>query len=836
MGSYKVYQIAKENNLVSKEIIDICARIGVDAKSHSSAVNDEDLKKIMDALKKSKSMQDKDLKKDKNIKEKNNTKEQVREKVNKAQNPAAIENPEKKSTGKNTGKQTGKISDQKELKKESLKPGTPKKEKLKEKKDKKFSDKEILAKEKIPVVFDIAAAFDDKDVENIDKLEKTELKPVKESIKSKPLRWEEEKRLNVRSVLQKELDKEDKLVKSRGKTVFPVKTDIISGSDAESMAKKKKEEKQPEEELKKRPEIKKLIELPGGVTMKQLSERINISSSELIKTLFNLGEIVTINQPLGNDLLEILSGEYNFKFVVIGFENKLDELYKDEPEDLVLRPPIVTVMGHVDHGKTTLLDAIRKSDVAGGEAGGITQHIGAYQIEYKNRKITFIDTPGHEAFTAMRARGARVTDIAIIVIAANDGIMPQSVEAIDHAKAAGVPIIVAINKIDLPDADPEKVKKSLTEHGIVPEEWGGDTVCVEVSAKNKIKIDELLEMILLVADMHEIKGNPNAEGYGIIIESRLDKGMGPIGSIIVKRGSIQVGDFFITGNSFGKVRALQDDKGNKIVKALLSQPVEILGFSFVPKAGDKFFIVKNEKIAKELLSKKLYTENLFKISASKRHISLEQLSEIVKSAKVKKLGIVLKADVNGSLDAVEQALKKMETEEVKIDIIHSGVGAIVDSDIILASASNAIVIGFGVVPTPKAKAIAKVEKVEIRTYEIIYKLIDELILAFKGMLEHKTEEAEKGRVEVREVFKMPKVGLVAGCYITEGEIERNNLVKIVRDGKIVFNSKIASIHRFKEDVKKVAAGYECGIKIENFQDINKGDFFEVYEIREVSES
>ncbi|MCX6384779.1 MAG: translation initiation factor IF-2 [Actinobacteria bacterium] len=836
MGSYKVYQIAKENNLVSKEIIDICARIGVDAKSHSSAVNDEDLKKIMDALKKSKSMQDKDLKKDKNIKEKNNTKEQVREKVNKAQNPAAIENPEKKSTGKNTGKQTGKISDQKELKKESLKPGTPEKEKLKGKKDKKFSDKKILAKEKIPVVFDIAAAFDDKDVENIDKLEKTELKPVKESIKSKPLRWEEEKRLNVRSVLQKELDKEDKLVKSRGKTVFPVKTDIISGSDAESMAKKKKEEKQPEEELKKRPEIKKLIELPGGVTMKQLSERINISSSELIKTLFNLGEIVTINQPLGNDLLEILSGEYNFKFVVIGFENKLDELYKDEPEDLVLRPPIVTVMGHVDHGKTTLLDAIRKSDVAGGEAGGITQHIGAYQIEYKNRKITFIDTPGHEAFTAMRARGARVTDIAIIVIAANDGIMPQSVEAIDHAKAAGVPIIVAINKIDLPDADPEKVKKSLTEHGIVPEEWGGDTVCVEVSAKNKIKIDELLEMILLVADMHEIKGNPNAEGYGIIIESRLDKGMGPIGSIIVKRGSIQVGDFFITGNSFGKVRALQDDKGNKIVKALLSQPVEILGFSFVPKAGDKFFIVKNEKIAKELLSKKLYTENLFKISASKRHISLEQLSEIVKSAKVKKLGIVLKADVNGSLDAVEQALKKMETEEVKIDIIHSGVGAIVDSDIILASASNAIVIGFGVVPTPKAKAIAKVEKVEIRTYEIIYKLIDELILAFKGMLEHKTEEAEKGRVEVREVFKMPKVGLVAGCYITEGEIERNNLVKIVRDGKIVFNSKIASIHRFKEDVKKVAAGYECGIKIENFQDINKGDFFEVYEIREVSES
>ncbi|MEI7615940.1 MAG: EF-Tu/IF-2/RF-3 family GTPase, partial [Actinomycetota bacterium] len=333
-----------------------------------------------------------------------------------------------------------------------------------------------------------------------------------------------------------------------------------------------------------------------------------------------------------------------------------------------------------------------------------------------------------------------------------------------------------------------------------------------------------------------IKGNPDAEGYGIIIESRLDKGMGPIGSVIVKRGSIKVGDFFITGNSYGKVRALQDDKGTKVVKAVLSQPVEILGFSFVPKAGDKFFIVKNEKIAKELLSKKLYTENLYKISESKRHISLEHLSEIAKLAQIKKLGIVLKADVNGSLDAVEQALKKIETDEVKIDIIHRGVGAIIDSDIVLASASNAIVIGFGVVPTSKAKLMAKVEKVEIRTYEIIYKLIDDLILAFKGMLEPKFQEVNRGMVEVREVFKMPKVGLVAGCYVTEGEIERNNPARIIRDGKVVFSSKISSIHRFKEDVKKVAAGYECGIKIENFQDINKGDFFEVFEIMEVVES
>ncbi|MCL4377504.1 MAG: translation initiation factor IF-2 [Actinobacteria bacterium] len=768
MSSHRIYQIAKENKLTSKEILDVCARIGVDAKSHSSSVSQEDLGKIFEALKTSKDTEGnikKDTKKGKVIKDNKIAKEKG------ADNLYIISIDEKKTDSE-----------------------------LKESK----ADKEHAA---------------DKEA----------------AIKSKSLRWEEEKKLNVRSVLLKELAREDKLVKSRGKTVLKDKAGKTAVSEAALTLKKKKPDIL-EEEVKKRPEIKKLIELPAGVTIKQLSERINISSSEIIKTLFKMGEVVTINQALDSDLIEILSEEYNFKFVIIGFENKLDNLYRDEPKDLILRPPVVTVMGHVDHGKTTLLDAIRKSDVASGEAGGITQHIGAYQIEYRNRKITFIDTPGHEAFTSMRARGARVTDIAVIVVAANDGIMPQTVEAIDHAKAANVSIIVAINKIDLSDADPEKVKKSLTEYGLVPEEWGGDTICVEVSAKNKINIDELLEMILLVADMNDIKGNPNAEGYGIIIESKLDKGMGPIGTIIVKRGSIKAGDFFITGNSFGKVRALQDDKGNKISKALLSQPVEVLGFPSIPKAGDKFFIVKNEKIAKELLSKKSYAENLQKISESKRHISLEQFSEISRLSEVKKLAIILKADVNGSLDAVEQSLKKIETDEMKINIIHKGVGAIIDSDIDLAAASNAIVIGFGVVPTAQAKVIAKTEKVEIRTYEIIYKLIDDLILAFKGMLEPKTEEYEKGKVEVREVFKMPKVGLVAGCYVTEGEVERNNPVRITRDGKIIFNGKIGSIHRFKEDVKKVAAGYECGIKIENFQDINKGDLLEVYEIKEVTEN
>ncbi|MCE5329645.1 translation initiation factor IF-2, partial [bacterium] len=646
MGSYRVYQIAKDNNLISKDIMDICAKIGINVKSHSSAVTDDELKKIIEALKNNGL---KNIESDKVIKKEDSSKGQI----NKKNDEIRKTDKEGKSFSKTAEKHTEKIFNE-DIKHINLK------------KEFSVSEKPEI---KEPAISDSLNYDNDKSFKEEELAASKEIYGKEETkIKSRPLKWEEEKKLNVRNVLLKELDKEDKLVKSRNKSIFTDKTDDSTEADDDfNKARKKKSKKIEEEDQKKRPEIKKLMELPAGATIKQLSERINIPSNEIIKTLFKLGEIVSINQPLDNDLIEILSSEYNFKFIIIGFENKLDDLYKDEPEDLVLRPPIVTVMGHVDHGKTTLLDAIRKSDVASGETGGITQHIGAYQIEYKNRKITFIDTPGHEAFTSMRARGARVTDLAIIVVAANDGIMPQTVEAIDHAKAAGVPMIVAINKVDLPDADPEKVKKSLTEYGLVAEEWGGDTICVEVSAKNKINIDELLEMILLVADMHDIKGNPSAEGYGIIIESRLDKGMGPIGSVIVKRGSVKVGDFFITGNSFGKVRALQDDKGSRVANAVLSQPVEILGFSFVPKAGDKFFIVKNEKIAKELLSKKLYTENLDKISESKRHISLEQISEIAKLALIKKLGIVLKADVNGSLDAVEQALLKIETDEVKID-------------------------------------------------------------------------------------------------------------------------------------------------------------------------
>lgn len=638
--------------------------------------------------------------------------------------------------------------------------------------------------------------------------------------------WEEEKKSSIRSVLDRELDKEEKEGRFRPKLIQKKKAAPPKKAEGEEIS---KSEQIKLEKLKKKPEIKRVIEISEGITIKKLSEKINVPSSKIIKLLFDMGETININQSLTKDLIEYLSQEYNFKYHIVGFEEKLDEVYKDSEEDLEPRPPIVTVMGHVDHGKTTLLDVIRETRVAINEEGGITQRIGAYQVIYKDKKITFIDTPGHEAFTAMRIRGARVTDIAVIVIAADDGIMPQTVEAIDNAKDAHVPIIIAINKIDLPNANVEKVKKSLTEYNLVPEEWGGDTVVIEISAKKKINLDEFLEMILLVADLNEIKGNPNSEGIGIIIESRLDKNLGPIGTVIVKRGKLKIGDSFITGGSFGKIRLIRDENLNTLKEAVLSQPVEITGFSFVPKAGDKLFVVKNEKVAKELLNTKDYERKILKIEESRKPLTLERLSELSKEMEIKKLKIILKAGSEGSLDAVERSLNNIIEETIKIDIIHKGIGAITDSDILLAAASDAIVVGFEVVPTKKAEVLQKKENVEVRTYDIIYKLIDDITLAFKGLLEPEIKKIDKGKAEVREIFKLPKIGIIAGSYILEGEVERGNLVNVIREGKLIHNGKVATLHRFKEDIKKVSAGYECGIRLEGFQDLSKGDILEFYE-------
>ncbi len=665
-----------------------------------------------------------------------------------------------------------------------------------------------------------------------DKVKTKEEPGVKKSLKVEDVQktridWEEEKKQSIRSVIDRELDKEEK--EGRLRLKLTPKKKITPAKKLKGKEALKEKEGGLEKELKKRPEIKKVIEISEGTTIKKLSEKINVPSNEIVKLLFDMGEVINVNQSLSKDLIEFLSHEYNFKYNIIGFEEKLDEVYKDSEKDLKPRPPIVTIMGHVDHGKTTLLDVIRETSVAINEQGGITQRIGAYQIVYKDRKITFIDTPGHEAFTSIRARGAKVTDIAVIVIAADDGIMPQTVEAIDHARDAGVPIIIAINKIDLPNADPDKIKKGLTEYNLVPEEWGGDTICIEISAKKKINLDEFLEMVLLVADLNEIKGNPNSEGTGIIIESRLNKGLGPVGTVIVKRGKLKVGDSFIAGDSLGRIRSIRDESGNNLEVAVLSQPVEITGFPLVPKAGDRLFVVKDEKAAKELLQRKDYDRKMIKIADSRRSLTLEKLSELSKENEIKKLKIVLKADSEGSLDAVEKSLNNIKGEKVKIDIIHKAIGAITDSDIMLAVASNAIVIGFGVTLTKSADVLYKKEDIEVRTYDIIYKLIDDITLAFRGLLKPEVKKISKGKAEVREIFKLPKVGEIAGSYILEGEVDRGNLVNVIRDKKVIHEGKVASLHRFKEDVKKVTSGYECGIRLENFQDFNAGDLLEFFE-------
>jgi translation initiation factor IF-2 len=662
------------------------------------------------------------------------------------------------------------------------------------------------------------------------KVEKETKAAEEESRQTKAkLDWEEVKRLSIKSVIDKELDKEEKEGRIRARLIQ--KRKAAPARKVKTTRTLKEEGAGQKEKVKKRPEIKKVIEISEGITIKELSEKISIPSNEMIKLLFDMGENININQSLSKDLIEYLSHEYSFKYHIIGFEEKLDEVYKDDEKDLKPRPPIVTVMGHVDHGKTTLLDAIRETSVAVSEVGGITQKIGAYQVDYKKKKITFIDTPGHEAFTSIRARGARVTDIAVVVVAADDGIMPQTVEAIDHAKDAGVPIIIAINKVDLPNANPDKVKQGLTEHNLVPEEWGGDTVCVEISAKKKTNLDELLEMILLVTDLNEIKGSPESEGAGIIIESRLDKGLGPVGTVVVKRGNIKVGDSFITGSSLGRIRSIRDENGKNIRKAVLSQPVEVTGFSSAPKAGDKLFIVKNEKAAKELLSRKDYEKKMMMIAESRKSMSLEELFELSKETDIKTLKLILKADSNGSLDAVEKSLNQIEEEKIKLNIIHKAIGAVKESDVMLAAASSAIIIGFGVVPTQKADELCKKEKVEVRTYDVIYKLIDDIKLAFKGMLEPEVKRVDKGKAEVREIFKLPKIGVIAGSYILEGEVERGDKVNVVRDGKVIYEGKVATLHRFKEDVKKVASGYECGIKLDEYQDLIKGDVLEFYVIK-----
>ncbi|WLR43504.1 translation initiation factor IF-2 [Bacillus carboniphilus] len=582
-------------------------------------------------------------------------------------------------------------------------------------------------------------------------------------------------------------------------------------------------------------ELPSKIVYSGTLTVGELAEKLGKEPSEIIKKLMLLGTMATINQDLDGDSIELIASEYGVEVeeeVVYDISEFEKYEYEDREEDLVIRPSVVTIMGHVDHGKTTLLDSIRKTKVVEGEAGGITQHIGAYQIEENGKKITFLDTPGHAAFTTMRARGAQVTDITILVVAADDGVMPQTKEAINHAKAAEVPIIVAVNKMDKPTANPDRVMQELTEHGLVPESWGGDTIFVPVSAIKGDGIDELLEMILLVSEVEELKANPNRLAKGTVIEAELDKGRGPVATLLVQNGTLKVGQPLVVGNTFGRVRAMVNDLGRRVKEAAPSTPVEITGLNDVPQAGDQFMSFADEKQARTIGEARAQKQVLEQRS-DKAKLSLDDLFEQIKQGEVKDINLIVKADVQGSAEALTASLQKIEVEGVKVKIIHTGVGAITESDIILASASNAIVIGFNVRPDTNAKRTAEAENVDIRLHRIIYKVVEEIEAAMKGMLDPEFEEKVIGQVEVRTTFKVSKIGTIAGSYVTDGRITRDSGVRVIRDGIVIYEGEIDQLKRFKDDVKEVAQNYECGITVKNFNDIKEGDVIEAYIMQEI---
>ncbi|MCI2242013.1 translation initiation factor IF-2 [Adlercreutzia faecimuris] len=632
----------------------------------------------------------------------------------------------------------------------------------------------------------------------------------------------------------------------RDKVLAEARAAVAAASSGEGEGRRKKRKEKREAEARERAEIEAIergldptlvlddsvVEIPQGATVAKFAELLGVQPNDVIKRLFMLGQVLTLTQSMADDMIELIADDMGRKVRVVSPEEEYAVVYNDSEGDLKPRPPVVTVMGHVDHGKTSLLDAIRHTGVVAGEAGGITQHIGASVVDIDGRQITFIDTPGHEAFTAMRARGAQVTDVIVLVVAADDGVMPQTIEAINHAKAADVPIVVAVNKIDKPGANPDRVRQELTEYQVIPEEWGGSNMFVEVSAKQKLHIDDLLETILLQADVLELKANPDADASGFVIEANLDKGRGPVATVLVQRGTLRTGDVVVAGTSYGRVRALVNPLGAHVDEARPADPVEILGLNSVPTAGDEFRVFEDERDARKLAEERALRARLAE-QETKSHMSLDDLFNRIEAGKQTDLNLIVKADVQGSIEALRDAFGKMDQSEVRINIVHSAVGGITETDVTLAAASDAIIIGFNVRPTGKSRAQAEKEKVDIRLYRVIYQAIEDINAARVGLLSPDIIEEDTGIAEVRETFKVPKVGTIAGCYITEGEINRDDKVRIVRDGTVIFEGSMASLRRFKDDVKSVKQGYECGIGIEKFQDLKVGDTIEGYQVKEV---
>ena len=632
----------------------------------------------------------------------------------------------------------------------------------------------------------------------------------------------------------------------RDKVLAEARAAVAAATTQEGEGRRKKRKEKREAEARERAEIEAIergldpslvlddsvVEIPQGATVAKFAELLGVQPNDVIKRLFMLGQVLTLTQSMNDETMELIADDMGRKVRVVSPEEEYAVVYNDSEADLKPRPPVVTVMGHVDHGKTSLLDAIRHTGVVASEAGGITQHIGASVVNIDGRQITFIDTPGHEAFTAMRARGAQVTDVIVLVVAADDGVMPQTIEAINHAKAAEVPIVVAVNKIDKPGANPDRVRQELTEYGVIPEEWGGSNMFVEVSAKKKLHIDDLLETIILQADVLELKANPDAEASGFVIEANLDKGRGPVATVLIQRGTLHTGDVVVAGTSYGRVRALVNPRGEHVGEARPADPVEILGLNSVPTAGDEFRVFEDERDARKLAEERALRARLA-AQETKSHMSLDDLFSRIEEGKQTDLNLIVKADVQGSIEALRDAFDKMDQSEVRINIVHSAVGGITETDVTLAAASDAIIIGFNVRPTGKSRVQAEKEKVDIRLYRVIYQAIEDINAARVGLLSPDIVEVDTGIAEVRETFKVPKVGTIAGCYIVEGEINRDDKVRIVRDGTVIFEGSMASLRRFKDDVKSVKQGYECGIGIEKFQDLKVGDTIEGYQVKEV---
>lgn len=643
--------------------------------------------------------------------------------------------------------------------------------------------------------------------------------------------------------LSKYDDHVDNLVPDKVKDIGVIKQKIKRSPDRKQQAygnKRRQEEqekyKKLQQQVQKKPQV--TVTIGDEISVGELASRMKRTGADVVKQLIKLGVMASVSDVIDYDTAAIVALEMGAKVereVIVTIEDRLIDESEDKAEDLKRRDPVVVVMGHVDHGKTSLLDAVRKTNVVSGEAGGITQHIGAYRVDINNRKITFLDTPGHEAFTSMRARGAQVTDVVILVVAADDGIMPQTIEAINHAKAAKVPIVVAINKIDKEGANKDRIMQQLTEYELIPEEWGGSTIVCPISAKTGTGIDELLEMVILTADMLDLKANPDRAAKGTVVEAKLDRGRGPVATLLVSNGTLNAGDIIIAGTSVGRIRAMTDDKGMKMKSAGPSVPVEVIGLSEVPNAGDVFYAVEDERMARELVEQRKQTEKDEINKASAKKVSLEDLFDQIQQGEIKELPIIVKADVKGSAEAVKASLEKLTNDEVRVRVIHAGVGAINESDILLASASNAIVVGFNVRPDAGARDSAASSGTDVRTYRVIYDCIEEIESAMKGLLAPKFREEVLGHAEIRQTFKVSKVGTIAGCHVTDGKITRNSSVRVVRDGIVVFEGLLASLKRFKDDAKEVASGYECGLSIENFNDIKEGDVVEAFAMAEVKD-